>query len=100
MESARLMLTVAWHALCAQVVGHGVLDEMSITEMKERLARLKQVQREEQEELREQIVRRKQEKELLLLSKAARLATIRTQAERDAYERRVQACAAAPLASI
>ncbi|XP_029448123.1 cilia- and flagella-associated protein 99 [Rhinatrema bivittatum] len=52
-----------------QVSGHGLFCEMSIVELQERLAFLKEVQRKEEEEKRDQILSEKQCKEQCLLDK-------------------------------
>jgi hypothetical protein len=72
------------------VTGHGVLDEMSIVELHERLARQKQIFAEEEEERRQEIVKKKQAQEQDMMERVHRLSEVRTQAEKDAYSRRVK----------
>ncbi|XP_062864036.1 cilia- and flagella-associated protein 99 isoform X2 [Trichomycterus rosablanca] len=60
--------------------GHELLSEMSLAELRERLARLKEEERQEQEKRRQKILEEKQSREQLLLEQLDTIATRRTAA--------------------
>uniref|UniRef100_A0A8C0GAV5 Cilia and flagella associated protein 99 n=1 Tax=Chelonoidis abingdonii TaxID=106734 RepID=A0A8C0GAV5_CHEAB len=61
-----------------QVAGYGFSGEMSIVELRERLALLKEAQKKAEEEKRDQIIREKQAKEQLLLDKLEQISLFRS----------------------
>ncbi|NXY81410.1 CFA99 protein, partial [Alcedo cyanopectus] len=64
--------------------GHGFLCEMSILELRERLALLREAQKAAEEEKREQIMQEKQAKEQLLLDKLDQISQFRAELGRAA----------------
>ncbi|XP_019382037.1 PREDICTED: cilia- and flagella-associated protein 99 isoform X2 [Gavialis gangeticus] len=60
-----------------QTPGHGLIGEMSIVELRERLALLKEAQKKAEEEKRDQIIHEKQAKEQLLLDKLEQISQFR-----------------------
>ncbi|NXY27821.1 CFA99 protein, partial [Pomatorhinus ruficollis] len=64
--------------------GHGLFGEMSIVELRERLALLKEAQKAAEEEKRDQIIREKQAKEQLLLDKLDQISQFRAELGRAA----------------
>ncbi|XP_032299977.1 cilia- and flagella-associated protein 99 isoform X3 [Coturnix japonica] len=64
--------------------GHGLICEMSIVELRERLALLKEVQKAAEEEKRDQIIQDKQAKEQLLLDKLDQISVFRAELGRAA----------------
>uniref|UniRef100_H3AMX2 Cilia and flagella associated protein 99 n=2 Tax=Latimeria chalumnae TaxID=7897 RepID=H3AMX2_LATCH len=67
-----------------QTAGHALLCEMSMLELHERLALLKEAERKEAEEKRDQILNEKQAKEQLLLDKLEQISLHRTELGRAA----------------
>ncbi|NWT10145.1 CFA99 protein, partial [Vireo altiloquus] len=64
--------------------GHGLFGEMSIVELRERLALLKEAQKAAEEEKRDQIIHEKQTKEQLLLDKLDQISQFRAELGRAA----------------
>ncbi|NWI93665.1 CFA99 protein, partial [Pitta sordida] len=64
--------------------GHGLFGEMSIVELRERLALLKEAQKAAEEEKRDQIIHEKQAKEQLLLDKLDQISRFRAELGRAA----------------
>ncbi|KAF1672058.1 CFA99 protein, partial [Pygoscelis papua] len=64
--------------------GHGLICEMSIVELRERLALLRDTQKAAEEEKRDQIIHEKQAKEQLLLDKLDQISLFRAQLGRAA----------------
>uniref|UniRef100_A0A663NEU6 Cilia and flagella associated protein 99 n=1 Tax=Athene cunicularia TaxID=194338 RepID=A0A663NEU6_ATHCN len=64
--------------------GHGLICEMSIVELRERLALLREAQKAEEEEKRDQIIHEKQAKEQLLLDKLDQISLFRAELGRAA----------------
>ncbi|NXI10681.1 CFA99 protein, partial [Irena cyanogastra] len=64
--------------------GHGLFGEMSIVELRERLALLKEAQKAAEEEKRDQIIHEKQAKEQLILDKLDQISQFRAQLGRAA----------------
>ncbi|XP_010177717.1 PREDICTED: cilia and flagella associated protein 99 [Mesitornis unicolor] len=64
--------------------GHGLFCEMSIVELRERLALLKEAQKEAEEEKRDQIIHEKQAKEQLLLETLDQISLFRAELGRAA----------------
>ncbi|KAF1478525.1 Cilia- and flagella-associated protein 99, partial [Pygoscelis antarcticus] len=64
--------------------GHGLICEMSIVELRERLALLRDAQKAAEEEKRDQIIHEKQAKEQLLLDKLDQISLFRAQLGRAA----------------
>ncbi|KAF1406755.1 Cilia- and flagella-associated protein 99, partial [Spheniscus mendiculus] len=64
--------------------GHGLICEMSIVELRERLALLREAQKAAEEEKRDQIIHEKQAKEQLLLDKLDQISLFRAQLGRAA----------------
>ncbi|NXQ41702.1 CFA99 protein, partial [Catharus fuscescens] len=64
--------------------GHGLFGEMSIVELRERLALLKEAQKAAEEEKRDQIIHEKQAKEQLILDKLDQIAQFRAELGRAA----------------
>ncbi|KAF1499139.1 Cilia- and flagella-associated protein 99, partial [Eudyptula minor] len=64
--------------------GHGLICEMSIVELRERLALLREAQKAAEEEKRDQIIHEKQAKEQLLLDKVDQISLFRAQLGRAA----------------
>ncbi|KFP77733.1 hypothetical protein N310_05120, partial [Acanthisitta chloris] len=64
--------------------GHGLIGEMSIVELRERLALLKEAQKAAEEEKRDQIIHEKQAKEQLLLDKLDQISLFRAELGRAA----------------
>ncbi|NXF87258.1 CFA99 protein, partial [Eubucco bourcierii] len=64
--------------------GHGLICEMSIVELRERLALLREAQKAAEEERRDQIIHEKQAKEQLLLDKLDQISLFRAQLGRAA----------------
>ncbi|XP_010152784.1 PREDICTED: cilia and flagella associated protein 99, partial [Eurypyga helias] len=64
--------------------GHGLICEMSIVELRERLALLKEAQKAAEEEKRDQIIHEKQAKEQLLLDKLDQISLFRAELGRAA----------------
>ncbi|NWR58030.1 CFA99 protein, partial [Bucorvus abyssinicus] len=64
--------------------GHGLICEMSIVELRERLALLRETQKAVEEEKRDQIIREKQAKEQLLLDKLDQISVFRAEFGRAA----------------
>ncbi|KAJ7419024.1 cilia- and flagella-associated protein 99 [Willisornis vidua] len=64
--------------------GHGLFGEMSIVELRERLALLKEAQKAAEEEKRDQIIHEKQAKEQLLLEKLDQISQFRAELGRAA----------------
>ncbi|NXH94517.1 CFA99 protein, partial [Pachycephala philippinensis] len=64
--------------------GHGLFGEMSIVELRERLALLKEAQKAAEEEKRDQIIHEKQAKEQLLLDKLDQISQFRAELGRAA----------------
>ncbi|XP_065592236.1 cilia- and flagella-associated protein 99 [Cyrtonyx montezumae] len=64
--------------------GHGLICEMSIVELRERLALLKEAQKAAEEEKRDQIIHDKQAKEQLLLDKLDQISIFRAELGRAA----------------
>ncbi|NWU30909.1 CFA99 protein, partial [Dyaphorophyia castanea] len=64
--------------------GHGLFGEMSIVELRERLALLKEAQKAAEEEKRDQIIHEKQAKEQLLLHKLDQISQFRAELGRAA----------------
>lgn len=73
-----------YHNLCSDIFnqtgGHELLCEMSLAELRERLARLKDKEQQEQEKRRQMIFEEKQRKEQLLLEQLDIIAAQRTAA--------------------
>lgn len=63
-----------------QTGGHELLCEMSLAELRERLARLKEEEQQEQEKRRQRILEEKQSKEQLLLEQLDTITACRTAA--------------------
>lgn len=63
-----------------QTGGHELLCEMSLVELRERLARLKEEEQREQEKRRQRILEDKQSKEQLLLEQLDTITACRTAA--------------------
>ncbi|NXO26831.1 CFA99 protein, partial [Cisticola juncidis] len=64
--------------------GHGLFGEMSIVELRERLALLKEAQKAAEEEKRDQIIHEKQAKEQLILDKLNQISQFRAELGRAA----------------
>ncbi|NWV12160.1 CFA99 protein, partial [Ptilonorhynchus violaceus] len=64
--------------------GHGLFGEMSIVELRERLALLKEAQKAAEEEKRDQIIHEKQAKEQLILDKLEQISQFRAELGRAA----------------
>ncbi|NXM80650.1 CFA99 protein, partial [Oenanthe oenanthe] len=64
--------------------GHGLFGEMSIVELRERLALLKEAQKAVEEEKRDQIINEKQAKEQLILDKLDKISQFRAELGRAA----------------
>ncbi|NXC59614.1 CFA99 protein, partial [Aleadryas rufinucha] len=64
--------------------GHGLFGEMSVVELRERLALLKEAQQAAEEEKRDQIIHEKQAKEQLLLDKLDQISQFRAELGRAA----------------
>ncbi|NXH10270.1 CFA99 protein, partial [Bucco capensis] len=64
--------------------GHGLICEMSIVELRERLALLREAQKAAEEEKRDQIIQEKQAKEQLLLDKLDQISLFRAELGRAA----------------
>ncbi|XP_027311445.3 cilia- and flagella-associated protein 99 isoform X1 [Anas platyrhynchos] len=64
--------------------GHGLICEMSIVELRERLALLREAQKAAEEEKRDQIIHEKQAKEQLLLDKLDQISVFRAELGRAA----------------
>ncbi|NWI12348.1 CFA99 protein, partial [Crypturellus soui] len=64
--------------------GHGLICEMSIVELRERLALLRETQKAAEEEKRDQIIQEKQAKEQLLLDKLDQISLFRAELGRAA----------------
>uniref|UniRef100_A0A8U8AWK9 Uncharacterized protein n=1 Tax=Geospiza parvula TaxID=87175 RepID=A0A8U8AWK9_GEOPR len=64
--------------------GHGLFGEMSVVELRERLALLKEAQKAAEEEKRDQIIHEKQAKEQLILDKLDQISQFRAELERAA----------------
>ncbi|KFV87016.1 hypothetical protein N308_14017, partial [Struthio camelus australis] len=64
--------------------GHGLICEMSIVELRERLALLRETQKAAEEEKRDQIIHEKQAKEQLLLDKLDQISVFRAELGRAA----------------
>ncbi|NWI38349.1 CFA99 protein, partial [Picathartes gymnocephalus] len=64
--------------------GHGLFGEMSIVELRERLALLKEAQKATEEEKRDQIIHEKQAKEQLILDKLDQISQFRAELGRAA----------------
>ncbi|KAI1238141.1 hypothetical protein IHE44_0012856 [Lamprotornis superbus] len=64
--------------------GHGLFGEMSIVELRERLALLKEAQKAAEEEKRDQIIHEKQAKEQLILDKLGQISQFRAELGRAA----------------
>ncbi|NXH42697.1 CFA99 protein, partial [Dicaeum eximium] len=64
--------------------GHGLFGEMSIVELRERLALLKEAQKAAEEEKRDQIIHEKQAKEQLILDKLDQISQFRAELGRAA----------------
>ncbi|NXA45697.1 CFA99 protein, partial [Nothocercus julius] len=64
--------------------GHGLICEMSIVELRERLALLRETQKAAEEERRDQIIQEKQAKEQLLLDKLDQISLFRAELGRAA----------------
>ncbi|NWZ75621.1 CFA99 protein, partial [Poecile atricapillus] len=64
--------------------GHGLFGEMSIVELRERLALLKEAQKAAEEEKRDQIIHEKQAKERLLLDTLDQISQFRAELGREA----------------
>jgi len=71
--------------------GHGLLEEMSLLELKERLAVEKRRAKQEEDEKREDILNAKQKREDLLKYKAGNISRIRDLANQQAVARRTKA---------
>ncbi|KAM6075984.1 cilia- and flagella-associated protein 99 [Chlamydotis macqueenii] len=78
--------------------GHGLICEMSIVELRERLALLREAQKAAEEEKRDQIIHEKQAKEQLLLDKLDQISVFRAELGRAAAlkqeekKRKLQSC--------
>ncbi|NXE13089.1 CFA99 protein, partial [Lophotis ruficrista] len=78
--------------------GHGLICEMSIVELRERLALLREAQKAAEEEKRDQIIHEKQAKEQLLLDKLDQISVFRAELGRAAAlkqeekKRKLQTC--------
>lgn len=70
--------------LVLQTGGHGLTCEMSIVELRERLALLREEQKAAEEEKRDQIILEKQAKEQLLLDKLDQILVFRAELSRAA----------------
>uniref|UniRef100_A0A8C6YT82 Cilia and flagella associated protein 99 n=1 Tax=Nothoprocta perdicaria TaxID=30464 RepID=A0A8C6YT82_NOTPE len=70
--------------------GHGLFCEMSIVELRERLALLREAQKAAEEEKRDQIIQEKQAKEQLLLDKLDQISLFRAELGRAAALKSVQ----------
>lgn len=68
----------------------GLLEEMSLAELKERMAVVKRKQKEAEEEKRNEIVDRKQQRENMLMEKAANISRIRDLGNTQAQMRRLK----------
>uniref|UniRef100_A0A8C3QNU3 Cilia and flagella associated protein 99 n=1 Tax=Cyanoderma ruficeps TaxID=181631 RepID=A0A8C3QNU3_9PASS len=68
--------------------GHGLFGEMSIVELRERLALLKEAQKAAEEEKRDQIIHEKQAKEQLILDKLDQISQFRAELGRAAALKR------------
>ncbi|NWR91074.1 CFA99 protein, partial [Furnarius figulus] len=67
-----------------EIGGHGLFGEMSIVELRERLALLKEAQKAAEEEKRDQIIHEKQAKEQLILEKLDQISQFRAELGRAA----------------
>ncbi|KAK9810024.1 hypothetical protein WJX72_003564 [[Myrmecia] bisecta] len=67
---------------------HYLLDEMSLVELRERVALMKRWQQEEEDRKREDNMRRKQDRQEMLMAKAANITRIRKMAQAQAHARR------------
>ncbi|XP_068005823.1 cilia- and flagella-associated protein 99 isoform X1 [Melanerpes formicivorus] len=82
--------------------GHGLICEMSIVELRERLALLREAQKAAEEERRDQIIHEKRAKEQLLLDKLDQISLYRTELGRAAAlkqeeKRRKSQCGLRPV---
>ncbi|XP_061849206.1 cilia- and flagella-associated protein 99 [Colius striatus] len=82
--------------------GHGLICEMSIVELRERLALLREAQKAAEEEKRDQIIHEKQAKEQLLLDKLDQISLFRAELGRAAAlkqeEKKIKSqCGARPI---
>lgn len=66
--------------MLVQTGGHELLCEMSLAELRERLARLKEEEQQEQEKRRQRIVEEKQNREQLLIEQLDTITACRTAA--------------------
>ncbi|XP_061485765.1 cilia- and flagella-associated protein 99 isoform X5 [Rhineura floridana] len=80
-----------------QIPKHGVLGEMSLVELQERLALLKEAQKKAEEEKRDLIIWRKHAKEQLLLDKLEQISMFREQFGRAAALKQEERKIKAPL---
>ncbi|GMH36406.1 hypothetical protein BSKO_04274 [Bryopsis sp. KO-2023] len=71
-----------------EVVGHGLLDEMSLLELKERLRMARNRQEREVERQRVRILQERQERESMLMDKASNIHRVRTLSKQQANDRR------------
>mmetsp|Transcript_9347 Transcript_9347/g.13912 ORF Transcript_9347/g.13912 Transcript_9347/m.13912 type:complete len:470 (+) Transcript_9347:1264-2673(+) len=71
-----------------EVVGHGLLEEMSLAQLKEKLEERKKLFQEEAEKKREENIRNKELKSQELMDKASRIASLREQQSRLKEEQR------------
>eukprot|EP00297_Palpitomonas_bilix_P002328 CAMPEP_0113895456 /NCGR_PEP_ID=MMETSP0780_2-20120614/17373_1 /TAXON_ID=652834 /ORGANISM="Palpitomonas bilix" /LENGTH=799 /DNA_ID=CAMNT_0000886289 /DNA_START=165 /DNA_END=2564 /DNA_ORIENTATION=+ /assembly_acc=CAM_ASM_000599 len=68
--------------------GHNLLEEMSVAELRERLAMIKVREMEEREEKRQEIIAAKQQKEREIMEKVQLIQNVRLAAERQNLQRR------------
>lgn len=68
---------LAWCSFSLQTGDHGVLGEMSVVELQERLALLSEAQKKAEEEKRDQIIQDKLTKEQLLVAKLEQISMFR-----------------------
>uniref|UniRef100_K7GAP9 Cilia and flagella associated protein 99 n=1 Tax=Pelodiscus sinensis TaxID=13735 RepID=K7GAP9_PELSI len=73
-----------------QTAGYGFSGEMSIVELRERLALLKEAQKKAEEEKRDQIIHEKQTKEQLLLDKLEQISIFRGAAALKQEEKKIK----------
>uniref|UniRef100_A0A8B9I508 Cilia and flagella associated protein 99 n=1 Tax=Anser brachyrhynchus TaxID=132585 RepID=A0A8B9I508_9AVES len=76
--------------------GHGLICEMSVVELRERLALLREAQKAAEEEKRDQIIHEKQAKEQLLLDKLDQISVFRAELGRAAALKWSQALSGTP----
>ncbi|RMC14410.1 hypothetical protein DUI87_09506 [Hirundo rustica rustica] len=80
----RILLMCHGTGYALKTGGHGLFGEMSIVELRERLALLKEAQKAAEEEKRDQIIHEKQAKEQLILDKLDQISQFRAELGRAA----------------